>query len=29
MQQLDSGKANGDQAWSNAMKLLNQLVVNK
>ena len=29
VQQLDSGKANGDQAWSNAMKLLNQLVVNK
>lgn len=29
VQQLDSGKANGDQAWSNAMTLLNQLVVNK
>jgi cellobiose transport system substrate-binding protein len=29
VQQLDSGKANGDQAWANAMTLLNQLVVNK
>ena len=29
VQELDSGKANGDQAWSHAMDLLNQLVVNK
>jgi len=29
VQELDSKKANGDQAWDNAMKLLNQLVVNK
>jgi len=29
VQELDSGKANGDQAWNNAMKLLDQLVVNK
>ena len=29
VQQLDSKKANGDQAWANAMKLLDQLVVNK
>jgi cellobiose transport system substrate-binding protein len=29
IQQLDSGKADGDEAWNNAMKLLDQLVVNK
>src|SRR6478752_225023 len=29
VQELDSGKANGDQAWAHAMDLLNQLVVNK
>jgi cellobiose transport system substrate-binding protein len=29
VQLLDSGKANGQQAWDSAMKLLDQLVVNK
>jgi cellobiose transport system substrate-binding protein len=29
IQQLDAGKANGQQAWNNAMTLLDQLVVNK
>ncbi|KQV08300.1 ABC transporter substrate-binding protein [Leifsonia sp. Root112D2] len=29
VQSIDSKKANGDKAWANAMKLLNQLVVNK
>ncbi|GAA1954879.1 ABC transporter substrate-binding protein [Microbacterium deminutum] len=29
IQQLDSGKADGETAWNNAMTLLDQLVVNK
>ena len=29
VQLLDSGKANGDKAWANAMDLLKQLVINK
>ncbi|WP_271176766.1 ABC transporter substrate-binding protein [Leifsonia poae] len=29
VQELDSKKKNGDEAWADAMKLLNQLVVNK
>jgi cellobiose transport system substrate-binding protein len=29
IQQLDSGKADGQTAWNNAMTLLDQLVVNK
>jgi cellobiose transport system substrate-binding protein len=29
IQQLDARKADGEQAWNNAMKLLDQLVVNK
>nr|WP_274636745.1 ABC transporter substrate-binding protein [Microbacterium bovistercoris] len=29
IQQLDSGKADGTKAWNNAMKLLDQLVINK
>ena len=29
VQELDSGKKTGDQAWADAMKLLDQLVVNK